>query len=175
MRAIGLEGASGWSNEAAGTTLPPPAAPVALAVSAVTATQVELTWADPSDNETAFALFRKSAATRLGPHRRARPQRHALRRPRPGAQLDLHLPGARDQPGGAVGLEQRGDWDHPAAAACSPTGLTVTTASGTRLELAWTETSLDETALVVWRRTGAGEWTRSPRWPRIRPGIPIRR
>ena len=40
---------------------PPPAAPARLTAAAETPTRIRLTWTDESENETAFALFRKSA------------------------------------------------------------------------------------------------------------------
>ena len=63
LRAVNQDGASPWSNEV-GVITPPllPSAPGGLAVTAASATQIDLAWQDNSSEETAFALFRKSGA-----------------------------------------------------------------------------------------------------------------
>src|SRR5438309_1552146 len=61
VRAINSGGASPWSNQATVTpTGLPPAAPTSLTATAAGSTQINLTWTDNSDNETAFAVWRES-------------------------------------------------------------------------------------------------------------------
>jgi titin len=63
VRAIGLGGASNWTNEATAVTPDvPPAAPTGLTASAVSSTRVNLAWTDNSANETAFAVWRKNSS-----------------------------------------------------------------------------------------------------------------
>jgi P pilus assembly chaperone PapD len=62
VRAYGSGGPSGWTGEAPVTTLDfPPTAPGDLAASAVSATQIKLTWKDNSGNEGSFDVWRKAA------------------------------------------------------------------------------------------------------------------
>jgi hypothetical protein len=63
VRAINNLGPSPWTNEVTATiALPAPLAPSNLAASAVSSTQVNLTWTDNSSNETAFAIWRQTGA-----------------------------------------------------------------------------------------------------------------
>jgi hypothetical protein len=57
IRAVNASGASPYSNEAAGQTLPePPTAPSDLAATATSATEIELRWRDTSANEEGFKI-----------------------------------------------------------------------------------------------------------------------
>jgi hypothetical protein len=61
IRATSDTDVSGWSNQAV-VVVPPLMAPTDLTATAVSGTQVNLTWVDHSDNETAFAIFRKTGS-----------------------------------------------------------------------------------------------------------------
>jgi hypothetical protein len=61
VRAHTNDSVSAWSNEASGTTPNIPVAPSHLVVATASPTQLNLTWADNSNNETGFAVFRKGA------------------------------------------------------------------------------------------------------------------
>jgi hypothetical protein len=64
VRATGDAGASGWSNVASATTATVlPAAPTALAATALSRSQIRLTWTDASDNETGFRIERSTNGT----------------------------------------------------------------------------------------------------------------
>ena len=54
--------ASGFSNQVGVTTLFPPAAPTGLTATAVSSTQINLTWVDNSSNETAFEVYRQTGS-----------------------------------------------------------------------------------------------------------------
>ena len=61
VRAINADGNSAYTPEVNATTMPlpnPPSAPSNLAATAISSTQVNLTWADNSSNETAFQIER---------------------------------------------------------------------------------------------------------------------
>src|SRR5207247_3710125 len=58
VRAINNGGASAWSNQVSVTTGAVPAAPSGLTASVASSTQINLTWTDNSNNETAFAVWR---------------------------------------------------------------------------------------------------------------------
>jgi hypothetical protein len=64
VRAINPYLTSDWSNEAlAWTAATPPAAPSSLAATVVSHTQINLSWTDNSNNETAFSIWRKGGAS----------------------------------------------------------------------------------------------------------------
>ena len=63
VRAVNSYYASDWSNEAdAWTAAAPPAAPTGLAASVVSHSQINLSWTDHSNNETAFSIWRKTGS-----------------------------------------------------------------------------------------------------------------
>ena len=158
VRGIGLDGASGWSNEATGTPLPPPPAmPGFLTVRAIPRLpgQLELTWTDTSNNETAFVLFRKSGSDWV---------KIATLSPNVTEYIDRGLAHDTSHTYRARAINQGGvsGWSNESTGRTlplppsAPAGLTVSTAPG-RLELAWTDTSSTETAMVIYRRVG-GDW-----------------
>jgi uncharacterized delta-60 repeat protein len=62
VKAVNINGESGYSNESSVTTLPDaPAAPTDLLVSPVSGTEMKITWSDNSTNETGFEIFRSQA------------------------------------------------------------------------------------------------------------------
>jgi hypothetical protein len=70
LRAIGLGGASDWSNPVTVTPAPPALSPPTfLSAAMLPRAQVRLSWVDNSSNETAFAIWRKTGSgtyTRIG-------------------------------------------------------------------------------------------------------------
>jgi hypothetical protein len=61
VRALGAVAASDWSNEAAvWTPLVPPGAPTGLSATAISSSQINLSWSLVSTNETAVAVWRRS-------------------------------------------------------------------------------------------------------------------
>jgi titin len=63
IRATNAAGASAYSAEANATTLPfPPAAPSALAATALSSTSIRINWTDNANNETQFKIERKTGA-----------------------------------------------------------------------------------------------------------------
>lgn len=62
VRAYNGDGNAAFSNQATTTTLPnPPAAPASLAGTAISSSQIDLTWQDNATNETGFRLERSKA------------------------------------------------------------------------------------------------------------------
>ncbi|MDQ7054058.1 MAG: fibronectin type III domain-containing protein, partial [candidate division KSB1 bacterium] len=62
VRAFNADGNSGYSNEASATTQSqpnPPAAPSNLTATAVSTSQIDLSWTDNSNNEDGFKIERK--------------------------------------------------------------------------------------------------------------------
>ncbi len=98
VRAANPAGYSGYSNEAAATTLIPPSAPTNLTASAVSATRIQLIWEDRSDIE--WEVPDRAQDWRgwhLGPDRHGAGQCRRLCRHRPGGGHRLCLSGARHQ------------------------------------------------------------------------------
>ena len=63
VQAVNSAGNSTYSNEASATTpVSPPAAPATLSATAVSSSQINLTWTDQSTNETGFQIERKTGA-----------------------------------------------------------------------------------------------------------------
>lgn len=61
VKAVNAGGESGYSNESCvSRALPKPAAPSGLSATAVSSSQIDLTWSDNADNETGFELERSS-------------------------------------------------------------------------------------------------------------------
>ena len=138
-----------------------PVAPSALTAAAAGAAQINLTWTDGSTNEDGFRIYVSSdganfiaagtvasgvssvAITGLEPgmtyHWRVRAYNAA------GDSPDSNTASATTAPLVTVPL--------------APSGLTATTASSTRINLAWADRSDNETGFRVERRTGSGAWS----------------
>jgi hypothetical protein len=61
VRAVNGAGPSGWSNQASATTpAPVPTAPTGLVATALSRSQIRLTWTDTSTGETGFRIYRST-------------------------------------------------------------------------------------------------------------------
>lgn len=136
----------------------PPIAPTGLSLTVLSASQIRLTWADQSDDEDAFAVWRQSgqgAFTRV-----------ALIPPNSTGYTDSQL-----SPNTTYTYHVRvnhghsaSGWSNTASATtlplppAAPTGLAVRVISSHQLNLSWRDNSKDETAFTVWRRTGSGSY-----------------
>jgi probable HAF family extracellular repeat protein len=159
VRATNNVGASAWSNPAT-VALLPPAAPTHLAATAPSASQVDLTWTDNSDNETAFAIWRQTgggAFVRVGvvaPH-------------------TTHFSDTGLMPNTAYTYEVRATnnvgasaWSHEAPATtleappAAPANLTASVVSAGEIDLTWTRGGGNETGIAIFRRMGGGGWQR---------------
>jgi hypothetical protein len=155
VRTINQGGASAWSNEASATTpLPAPAAPTGLTVGA-NRTQLELAWTDASDNETAFAVWRKSDAGEW--------ERIAVLPPNSTHYADTAVaPETADAYRvRSIGQGGASAWSNEAsgsAGLAAPTGLMVRNGAPTLVYLEWHDPSQTESGFELYRRQGAGEW-----------------
>jgi fibronectin type 3 domain-containing protein len=139
-------------------TLPSP--PSGLHAVVATGTHVDLTWTDNSDNETAFAIWRKtgsSSFTRVG-----------VVPPNTTMYADSSL-----TPNNAYTYEVRATNDVGASPWSNqvtiipangppnaPSALSAKVVSATQVNLGWTDNSSDETAFAVWRQTGSTTFVR---------------
>ncbi|MBD2700809.1 fibronectin type III domain-containing protein [Spirosoma sp. BT702] len=157
IRAINAAGQSAYSNVADATTPDvPPAAPANLTATPGSATQINLTWADQSANETGFEVERASSAT--APFTKI-------------ADLPANTTTYQDQgltPAATYCYRVRAKNTIGASAysnvACSatpdvppaaPARLTATPASPTQINLAWADLSANESGFEVEQSTSA--------------------
>jgi hypothetical protein len=145
----------------AGTGInPAPAAPGSLAVRATPQGQLALTWTDGSSDETAFAIWRRSATTVWS--------RIVVVAPNTISYTDAGLtPGATytyrvraTNNSGASAWTNEVTATAPATAPAAPTSLTVTPGAQGQLDVAWNDHSGNETAFAIWRRTETTPWAR---------------
>ncbi len=136
---------------------PVPAAPANLATSAVSSSQINLTWADNSSNETGFKIERKTGSG--------------------GTYSQIATVAAGVTSYGDVGLSEAtiyyyrvrasngsGDsaYSNEANAttqtspAVAPSNLTAATASSSQIDLTWSDNSSNETGFKIERKTGSG-------------------
>jgi transcriptional regulator CtsR/regulation of enolase protein 1 (concanavalin A-like superfamily) len=157
VRATNAGGDSAYSNEASATTLDaPPAAPSGLAATTISTTQINLSWTDNATNETGFKIERKTGSG--------------------GTYAQIATVGAGVTGYNDTGLtasttyyyrvratNSLGDspYSNEANATTSstiptaPSNLTVTAASSSQINLAWTDNSTNETGFKIERKTGS--------------------
>lgn len=156
VRAVNSGGASAYTAGTAAVTLPyPPAAPSALQVTAVSATQLRADWSDHSDNEQGFEIelrkpdgsYQLTAAVGvdqtsvlLGGARGNGTRTYRMRA--------VNAGGASDYSNVASGLT------FPEA----PTSVTLSRLSQSRLDLHWNDPNEAPVAVQIERRTAAGEF-----------------
>ncbi|HEU4752174.1 MAG TPA: fibronectin type III domain-containing protein, partial [Armatimonadota bacterium] len=157
VRAKNSGGFSGYSAEASGTTSPaPPSAPSGLSASAVSFSQVDLSWTDGSNDENAFILERKTGAgaftviATLGANVASYSDSGLS-----GGTAYVYRVKARNA-GGDSGYSNEAPVTTPAGPPSAPGGLTATAASQTTINLAWTDNSGSETGFKIERKTTAG-------------------
>ncbi len=156
IRASGVAGNSAFSLTANANTQIP-AAPTGLAGSAVSATQVNLTWTDAASNEAGFrierctntacsnfALLDSSVASNVQAYSDLTAQQENVYRYRIAARNPVGL--------SAYTAIVTVSTETPAA----PSSLTATTISATRVDLSWAINSANETGFAIDRCTGAG-------------------
>ncbi len=93
VRATNSGGDSGYSNVAAATTPTPPATPSNAQAVLITASEVDLTWQDNSDNEDGFKVFRQTGTGTFNPIANLPPNSTSYRdlTVSPGTEYDYHI------------------------------------------------------------------------------------
>jgi len=154
VRACSADGNSPWSNELTVSTAATPAAPDSLVAVAVSPTQVNLTWADKSDNESTFRIERKIDTGAF--------QTLTVLSQNATSYNDIGLTPQKlytyrvcaANPGGSSAWSNEASaytYNPPAA----PSGLTATAMSSSRIDLAWTDNADTESSFKIERRAGA--------------------
>ena len=157
VRATNASGDSAYSNEASAATLDAlPAAPSGLSATAISTSQINLSWTDNATNETGFKIERKTGSG--------------------GTYAQIGTTGAGVTTYTDTGLtagttyfyrvratNAAGDSAYSAEASATtlisppsaPSGLTATTISSSQINLSWTDVAT-ETGFKIERKTGAG-------------------
>jgi probable HAF family extracellular repeat protein len=139
-----------------------PSAPTSLVATAVSTSQVSLSWTDTSSNERGFAIWRKkdsddyALVARVGPDTTAYTDAGVST----GNTYTYRVCATNGM--GASG------WTNEAAATTAPidaaptapANLTAEVVSSARVNMSWTDNSDNESAFAIWRKVGPGEWTR---------------
>jgi probable HAF family extracellular repeat protein len=164
VRAVGRSGASEWSNMVEATTLVPPPSPpdtpAPLALRVASPTQVDLRWADRSDNETGFGIWRRTGASQSWQRIATVPEnreQYADRTVQVGAtyvyRVRAHnvagVSGWSNEPEAVV---------HPALG--TPRGLKLVAVWPLGAQITWLDESSSETGFGVWRSKNGGPWVR---------------
>jgi len=150
---------SGASNAASATTRCVPLAPTNLTATAVSGSQINLSWKDNSANETGFRIWRKVGTSGSW-----------VVRATVGANVtsyqDTGLTPCTLHTYGVVAYNSNGDSGASNAASATtpcvplaPTNLTARAVSGSQINLAWKDNSTNETGFRILRRVGtSGSW-----------------
>lgn len=158
VRAVNAGGTSANSNQAGATTLPtPPTAPSGLIATTASQTQIDLTWADNSGNETGFVLARSS--TSGGPFTDiASLSANVTAYNDSGLTANTtyyYVVRANNAGGSSANSPEASATTLPNAPA-APSGLTATAVSASQVDLSWADNSGNESNFVVARSTTSG-------------------
>jgi probable HAF family extracellular repeat protein len=161
VRAIGLGGASAWSNQVTLTPAAPPLAPpTSLSAAIAPEAHISLTWTDNSSNETAFAIWRQTGGgtwARIG-----------LVAPNTTSFADAGVSPSTTYTYRvrATNNSTASDWSNTVAVTTpaqpgAPAGLSVQVVSATQINLSWTNSGSSlETGIAIFRQSGTGGWVR---------------
>jgi probable HAF family extracellular repeat protein len=130
-----------------------PRAPTDLWAALNAAGEARLTWMDQSDNETAFAIWRRVGAEDW--------VRVATVPPNTRAYLDRNADSSAVYRIRATNNSGASAWSNEAAAIsppASPGNPRIIRTEQTLIELVWADSSSDESAFEVWRKSSTGEW-----------------
>ncbi len=157
VRAFNIGGNSGYSLEANGTTLPnPPKKPANLTATAASNKRINLAWADSSTNENGFRIERKKGAA--GTYAQVAQVNANVKSY---ADTTLTANSAYSYRVRAFNTGGNSLYSNEVTATTlpnppkAPAKLTATAVSKTRINLAWADSSNDETGFRIERKTGA--------------------
>ncbi|MGH7600708.1 MAG: fibronectin type III domain-containing protein, partial [bacterium] len=158
VRAYSINGHSGFSNVANATTLPnPPAAPGGLVATTASKNQIDLVWADTSNNEDGFKIERKlsSSATyteiaTIGANVTSYSSKGLSPNTAYSHRVRAYNTGGNSPYSNAAGATTL---PNPPAA---PSDLAATAVSNKRIDLSWQDKANTELGFIIERKTGAG-------------------
>lgn len=159
VRATNGNGDSANSNEDSATTLlpPPPNAPTNLVVTALSTSQIKLTWADASANENNFVVLRST--TTGGPYSiiATLPANTTVyTNSSLTANTTYYYLVRATNAGGDSDDSNEDSATTFGTAPAAPSGLGATTINTSQISLSWTDNSANETTFVIGRSTTSG-------------------
>ncbi len=165
VQAYNAAGNSSWSNTASATTQAPaasvPAAPSGLSATAVSASQINLSWTDNANNETGFRIERSSTSATSGFTQIATPGSNATSYSNSGLTASTQY-WYRVRAYNAAG---NSSWSNIAtvttqapapSAPAAPGGLSATAVSASQINLSWTDNANNETGFRIERSSTSG-------------------
>ena len=158
VRAINATGLSTYSNTAtATTTATPPADPTLLTATAVSASQINLSWTDNADNEDGFQIERCTGASCSNFAQIGTALANATTFQNTGlsASTTYSYRVRANNTGGTSGYSNTVPATTPVAAPAAPTSLTASTVSASQINLSWTDNSNNEDGFQIERCQGA--------------------
>jgi fibronectin type 3 domain-containing protein len=161
LRATNNVGASAWSNEPTVTTPDvPPGNPTGLTAAAVTGPKVNLAWSDGSNNETAFAIFRKAPGGEFVKIATCALNATAYTDTNvaPNTTYVYRLRATNNV--GASGWTSEVSATTPNGPPAAPTALVGTPISSTLVNLSWVDNSNNELAFAIFRKARGGDFVR---------------
>ena len=165
VRAFNDSGDSAYSNIAQATTAAAsskPVAPSGLTATAVSAAQVNLSWADNSTNEDGFHVFRSTDGTKFTRAATVGPDVTTFEDTGRAASTTYYY---RVQSYNAVGSSAYSNTASARTFApatvrpAAPTGLVATVISASQIRLAWTDNSSNEDGFKLYRSTDSVNFT----------------
>jgi hypothetical protein len=160
VRAYNAAGDSGNTNAASATTQAvAPAAPSALAAAVVSASQVDLSWADNSTNETGFKVERSTDGVNFTQVATVASNitTYSATALTSGTTYTFRVRAYNGV--GNSAYSNTASATTPATPPAAPSGLTATNASASRVDVAWADNSGNETGFKVERSTDGTNWT----------------
>jgi subtilisin family serine protease len=139
----------------------PPAAPTNLTANAVSSSQINLTWADNSDNETVFKIERCQGSPPCGTYTQidtvgANVKAYSSTGLQPSMTYSYRVRAYNSGGDSAYSNEASATTQAAPQVPNAPTALTATAVAKNRITLAWTDNSLNETGFKIERCQGAG-------------------
>jgi WD40 repeat protein len=138
----------------------PPNAPARLTVTTISQTQLGLSWLDNSDDETGFRIERQSGGGAFAPVAVVGPNSTSYTNGGLTAGTSYHYRVRAFHPDGVSGIADEATGTTLPLAPRAPISLRGGVYRTTEAHLAWQDTSGNETAFAIWRRVGAGAYSR---------------
>ncbi|MFN7139548.1 MAG: fibronectin type III domain-containing protein, partial [Limisphaerales bacterium] len=158
VRASNAGGSSPNSNQASATTLQsPPAAPSGLAATAVSSSQINLSWTDNSNNESNFIVARST--TSGGPYTDVATlaaNTTSFNNTGLSAGTTYYYVVRATNAGGSSANSNQASAQTLAPPPAAPSGLSATAIDSTQVSLSWSDNSTNEDSFVIARSTASG-------------------
>ena len=158
VTALNTGGESVPSNTASATTLGAPAAPSNLTATAVSSTQINLSWTDNSSDEDGFKIYRATDGVNFAFYATVGANVTSRSNTNLTAGTPYYYRVLAYNAGGTS------DYSNTASATtfsvpAAPSNLTATAVSSSRIDLSWTDNSSDETGFRIYRSTNGVNFT----------------